>query len=514
MSETPGLVRSTKTVSKCIAASRLLGFVRMILMSHFFGTSIFVSAFFLAFQIPNMFRRLFGEGALSAAFVPVFTESIEKEGDDAANHLASKVLTILSSTLIAVLAVGFVIISICTRYLDLPENWVIALPLMNIMLPYMVFICVVALFMGILNSKHHFLVPAAAPVLLNIVWIGAILLICPFFADTIEQKIRILAWSILAAGALQLLVHLPMLIKCGVKLKLDFAWRDARVHKILLLMGPGILGMGLFQINTLIGQFMAYSVAPWAVSSLQYSSLLVYFPLGIFATALGTVLLPTFSGQAARGESETMLSTLKLSLTGLMFIMMPAAVGLGVLGRPIIELVFEHGAFGPDSTTHTVRALWFFAPGLVVFSLYKVFVPVFFSLKDTRTPAVIALIAVALNFVLMVAFIILWPEGFKHAGIAFASVLSSAFSCVVLAVLVHRRVGNPGWISIAQSIGKSFSIATVMGICVWYIASMGSESSLRIELFRVTAGILGGMAVYFALAVLFCKNELQSLRQR
>ncbi len=514
MNETLSVVRSAKTVSKCIATSRLLGFVRMMLMSHFFGTSIFVSAFFLAFQIPNMFRRLFGEGALSAAFVPVFAESIERDGIEEANKLASKVITMLASALLLILAGGFIMIALWKKCFSPAEDWLIAMPLMNIMLPYMFFICMVALFMGILNSRHHFFVPAAAPILLNVVWIVSVLFLCPVFGSNVEQQIRILAWSILAAGLVQLLVHVPMVLKYGIRLHADFAWRDARVHKILLLMGPGVLGMGLFQINALIGKFMAHAVAPWAVSSLMYSELMVYLPLGIFATALGTVLLPTFSGQAARDDHKSMLQTMNVSLRGLMFVMLPAAVGLGVMAKPIIELIYEHGEFGSESTMHTARALWFLAPGLIVFSLYKVFVPVFYSRKDTKTPAVVALIAVALNFLLMVLFVIVWPAAYKHAGIAFASVLSSTFSCVVLGVLINKQIGNPGWAEIALSFGKSFVIALLMGGCVWFVISRPINGSLVTKTLRVAGGVAVGLCVYFSFALIFCKNELRILRNK
>lgn len=519
MNQVPRIFHSTRIVGLCTGISRLLGFARMMLMANLFGTSLYVSAFFIAFQIPNMFRRLFGEGALSAAFVPVFTESLEKEGLEEANRLVGKVMTMLGAVLAVILLLGFIVIAIWMNFLSPGEKMVAVLPLMGIMLPYMFFICMVALFMGILNSRHHFFVPAATPMLLNIIWIGAMVLICPMFVDDAELQIRVVAWSVLASGVVQLLINLPMLLKHGIKLRLDFAWRDERVHKILLLMGPGALGMGVFQVNMLIGRFMAFAVADWAVSVLQYAELIIYLPLGIFATALGTVLLPTFSKQAARDEKAGMLRTLNASVRVLMLVMLPAAVGLGVLARPMVELFFEHGAFDAQATLYTARALWFLSPGLVVFSLYKVFVPAFYSRKDTKTPAVVSMIAVAVNFLLMVLFVIVWPEGYKHAGILFASVLSSALSCYVLAVLIHRQIGDPGWAMMFRSVGKSSVMSIAMGLIIVSLYQMLQKCEMLIfgsvqmnNLFRLIIVIFAGIAVYFGMAYIFCRRELDEIR--
>jgi putative peptidoglycan lipid II flippase len=460
----------------------------------------------------QQFRRLFGEGALSAAFVPVFTESIEKDGLEAAGRLASKVFSMLTFVLSCILALGYIVISVWPLMFDCDAEAAALLPLMRIMLPYMLFICLVALFMGILNSVRHFFVPAVSPVLLNVIWIGAMLFVCPMFEGSSEKQIHAVAWSVLAAGVVQLLVNVPMLLKRGVKLRPDFAWRDEHVKKILLLMGPGAIGLGVFQINSLIRQFVAFAISDWAVASLQYAELMVYFPLGIFATALGTVLLPTFSRQAAKNDEDALLKTFREGFEGLLFIVTPAAVGLGVLAGPIIEAFFQHGEFGEASTIQTTRALWFFAPGLVVFSLYKILVPAFYSRKDTKTPAVVGLLAVALNFALMVLFVISWPEDYKHAGLAFASVLASTVNCIILAWIFHKRAGNPGWGSIALSAGKTLVVSAVMGGAVLGLQNCMCAATMFNGYARLVVSIMTGIIVYFSLAAIFCRKEIRHLR--
>lgn len=513
------IIRSTAVVGICTALSRLLGLVRMVLIARFFGTSLFVSAFFVAFRIPNMFRRLFGEGALAASFVPVFTESIEKDGMEEANQLAGKVITMLTTVLLLILAASFILTNAWYRFFPIDAKTAAVLPLSRIMMPYMVFICLVGLCMGMLNSRHHYFVPAATPVLLNIIWIGILLVVCPMIPGDTEKQVTVMAWGVLGAGLIQLLVQLPAMLKCGIVPKLSFFWRDEKVMKVLMLMGPGVLGMGVFQINLAIGTFLAYSLADWSVAALQYAELIIYLPLGLFATALGTVLLPTFSQQMAQNRGKDMLKTLNMGTRCLMFVTIPAAVGLGVLAEPLIECVFQYGSFDRASTVYTARALWFHAPGLVVYSLYKVFVPVFYSCKDTKTPAVVGIMAVLLNLVLTLIFIATWPDGYEHAGIVFASALSFVFNCTVLGILINKKIGNPGWIAILNSVSKSLGLSLVMGVSVYFIHARlydflgrrmgvlaGRSASLLIA-------VLAGIAIYACMALLSSSRELKELKR-
>jgi len=513
------LVRSTVIVGGGTGLSRALGFVREMLMAAFFGTSLAQSAFVVAFRIPNLFRRLFGEGALSSAFIPVFTESLEKEGHDKAWQLAGRVMAMLGTLLAAIVLSGIVIISLVVRSADTGGMTGLVLDLLRIMLPYMFFICLVALCMGILNSFHHFVLPAYTPVLLNVFWIGTLVLICPRFGDTTTQRIYGVAWGVLVAGVVQLAVQAPMLVRYGFRGRLSLRWTaDRRVHRILALMGPAALGMGITQVNVFVDTMLAAWIGTWAPAALSFSERLIYLPLGIFATALGTVLLPVFSGQVARSEPQEIKRTLNGALKSILLIMTPAATGLLVLARPIVELVFERGEFTEFSTTLTSRALMFYAPGLLVFSLYKVLVPVFYAMQDTRTPVRVALRVLLLNVVLNITFLLTWPLHFKHAGLALATVLASVVSVLALGWLLHRRIGSPGWKQVLHTALRAVIASAIMGAASVAVHSAlaaafssGGAPVLTARLVSVAAAIAAGIVVYAVLAFLLCRNECRAV---
>ncbi len=512
---------STAIISICTATSRGLGLVREMLMANYFGTSLAKSAFDVAFKVPNLFRRLFGEGALSAAFIPVFSESLQKEGVEAAGKLANRIMTMLLMTLLLIAVGGILVISISLHWGNFGEKATAVLPLLRIMLPYMVFICLVALSMGILNSFHHFAVPAFTPVLLNLVWIIALLFALPHFGITTMEQIYGVAWAVLLAGILQLSLQFPVLLKFGFKPRLSFDWKDPRVKKVLLLMAPVALGMGVVQINVILDGILALYVGKWAPASLTYAERLIYLPLGVFATALGTVLLPTFSHQVAGGKSDDMRKTMNGALNALMLVMIPAAIGLIVLAEPIVALMFERGKFDVESTIYTTRAVWFYAPGLLFFSVYKVFVPSFYAMQDTRTPVRVAVSMVVLNLVLNIIFIFTWPVGYRHAGLAFATVLSSIISCSILGYILHRRIGGLQWGKLLSVAVRALLAASFMGLTSWYlyrvIVRYGAEifeSAKALQLLSVAGSICGGMIVYFILAIMLCPNECKRVLKR
>jgi putative peptidoglycan lipid II flippase len=513
------IFRHAATVSFFTGLSRLLGFVREMVMAHYFGTTLAKSAFDVAFRIPNLFRRLFGEGALSGAFVPVFSEALAKDGRDTANRMAGKVCTMLAIFLSIIAVAGVCIISIAHHHTTQGSRTAAVLPLLRIMLPYMIFICLVALCMGILNAVGHFAISAATPLLLNVTWIAAVYLLCPHLGDTPIKRIYGVAWGVLLAGVLQLLMQIPFLIRLRVMPKPSLAWNDRRIREILLLFGPAALGMGVHQINVVIDSVLALWAGHWAPAALGYAERLVYLPLGLFATALSTVLLPTFSHQAAHDKVADIPKTLARSLYGLMLIMVPATLGLMALSTPAVQLAFESGAFDAQSRILTARALCFYAPGLIVFSLYKVLVPAFYALKDTRTPVRIGLFAVALNTGLNILLIITLPTYYKHAGLALATVVSSGVNCILLAILLSRRVGRIGWWRLGFSLFKVFGCSLIMvgaiGMLLDWIAAYPVFTTMTKtgQTFRVLAAMLTGLATYAICIVLFCRSEIHKLRR-
>jgi putative peptidoglycan lipid II flippase len=513
------ILRSTVVISGFTAISRLLGLVREILMAVLFGTSLPKSAFDVAFTIPNLFRRLFGEGALSAAFVPVMTETLTKEGLDEANKLVSRAMTMLGVALAAIVLGGVLMITVVLGAgMELAPKAAAVLPLLRIMLPYMFFICLVAMCMAVLNSLHHFAVPAATPVVLNVVWILVLVFLCPKMGRLPSERIYGVAFGVLVAGALQLAVQLPVLLRHGIRPTVTFAWRDRHIVSILALMGPAALGMGVHQVNVCVDRLLALWAAPWAPAALTFAERLVYLPLGIFATALGTVLLPTFSRQAAEGNHDEVRLTLRRATSNLMVVMIPAAVGLGVLAVPIVRLMFEwrKGVFNAESTLQTARALWLYAPGLVVFSLYKMLVPAFYALKDTRTPVRVGLRVVGLNFALNLLFVLTWPQAYKHAGLALATVIASAVNSAVLARILARRIGSIGWTLIALRVAKISVAAGVMG-GVAYVAHPSLEAILRtsampakgVQILALGGTILLAIGAYALTALVVCRDELR-----
>lgn len=512
------VLRSVGIVGSFTLMSRALGLVRDVLMAGLFGTSLSMSAFAVAFTIPNLFRRLFGEGALSAAFVPVFVESRKKDGDASAWDMARKVVTLLFVVLLSLVVLGILVISAWLAFAEPGDRVNLILRLLRVMLPYALFICLAALSMATLNSYGHFTVPAATPCLLNIIWITALAVMCPMLAVSPVARIRIVAWAVVFAGVVQLGVQLPVLIRYGYRPGLSFDWSDPRIVRILTLMGPAALGLAITQFNVVIDRILAAWIGSWAPAALFYSERLIYFPLGIFATAMGTVLLPTFAHHAADDDGEEMKSTLNHSLRNLLFVMIPAAVGLFALAGPIIRMIFEWGVFDARSTRLTAIALKFYAPGLIVFSLAKVFVPAFYAMQDTRTPVRIGLWTVAINLTLNIVFVLTWPTEMKHAGLALATVLAETFYAVVLAVVLHRRMGSPGWVRIVGGALRALLAAILMGLSAAWLQNVVSEllvgwgAAVKVtQLVSVFAAMVGAALVYFATAFLLRCEEIGEL---
>ncbi len=510
------VIRSAGVVSGFTSLSRLLGLVRDVLMAGFFGTSLVMDAFVAAFTIPNLFRRLFGEGALSSALIPVLVETREKEGDDAAWTLVNRVLCLLAVVLTLITTI---VIFFAANASPESAKAAAVLDLLQIMMPYMIFICLAAVSMGILNSFHHFAVSAFAPAILNILWIGTLLLVVPNIGNSPEEKIRAVAWAVLLAGLLQWAVQWPVLRHFGWAPRFPMfgkndssfsnVWKDERVKKILYLMGPAAIGMAVLQINVLIDRVLALWVGGGAVSALYFSERLIYFPLGIIATALGTVLLPVFSGYASRHDRDNIRRGVANGLRHLLFIMIPAATGLLVLATPIVKMIFERGEFGAASTTMTAIALQCYAPGLIVFSFAKVFVPAFYAQQDTKTPVKIGAIAVGLNFILNITFILTLPQPVKHAGIAFATVLSSVFSMSCLALILQRRIGKPDWKRVGATAIRSLAAAVLMALVVLLVHGLFPMVGKVQQIVAVLVSVVAGGGIYLLASVLFRAPELR-----
>lgn len=507
MSGSRTFIRSVGTVGFMTGLSRLLGLVRDVLMAASFGTSMVMSSFVVAFTIPNLFRRLFGEGALSAAFVPVFVDMRKRDGAEAAWLLAGRVALLLTVTLLILMLAGWGLLLGLGAILDGSMEQ-LTVDLLGIMLPYMLFICLAALCMSLLNACGHFAMPAFAPCLLNGVWIATII----FGFRTLgsgsgdEMRIRMLAWAIVAAGILQCIVQFPVLYQKGFRFRFSWAPSSPGVQRVLCLMGPGVLGMAVTQLNVMIDRLLAAGIGSHAPAALFFSERLIYFPLGLFATAMGTVLLPTLSNLSVQRRLEMVNQSVRL----LCFMMVPAAAGLFVLAGPIIRMLLEWGSFQGDSVFYTTTALMFYAPGLVVFSLVKVLVPVFYSDQDTWTPVRIGLGAVFLNLALNLLFFFTWPQPIRHAGLALATVLSGGVQAALLGILVHRRYGSPGWRQMARALIRFGLLTLLSAATAWLLegfvyegmVSGGAEGKMA-RIVSVCSAMVAAAALYMGMAAIF-----------
>ncbi len=439
------LLKSTATVSGATILSRILGFVRDVVLARLFGASGTTDAFFLAFRIPNLMRRMFAEGSFSLAFVPVLSE-YRANGDRAAlRDLIDHVTGTLASVLLIITAIGMLLApAVLTVF---APGWVLnerpefdlAAQMLRITFPYIFLISMTALAGGILNTWEKFLIPALTPILLNVSLIGCALLLSP----VMDVPVKALAWGVLLAGVVQLLVQIPALARLGMLPRPRWSWRHSGVRRILKLMVPTLLGSSAAQINILIDSVIATFLVSGSVSWLYYSDRLLEFPLGVFGIALATVILPNLSQKHAENNSEAFSDTLDWALRLSMIITLPATVGLVVMAEPILITLFQYQAFQADDVAMSTLSLVGYAIGLPAFIAVKILAPGYFARQDPKTPVKISLLAMLANFVMNLIFVgtlISWGFAGPHAGLA----LASSAAAFLNAGLLYRGLRKNG----------------------------------------------------------------------
>jgi putative peptidoglycan lipid II flippase len=499
------LSKAAGAVGGMTLVSRLFGFVRDMVIAMAFGSSASADAFFVAFRIPNMQRRILGEGAVSAAFIPVFSETLAKKGESAAWKMTANLFNILfiALSLVSLLILIFspaVITVFAPGFLDEPGKFELTVKLTRWMAPYLFFIGLAAFCMGILNTLRVFALPAATPILQNISMIMSVLIIAPLM----DEPIMGLAIGVLIGGALQLLVQLPLVLKKGLRFKKSLDFKQEEVVKIAKLMGPVILGLAVYEINIMIDTLLASFLPGGSISYLYYGNRLVQLPLGIFAVALGVALLPTLSSQAAKNNLKELIQTLGFSIRLILFITIPATVGLIILREPIVNTLWERGEFTASTTEGTAIALLYYSIGLCAYSGIKILAPAFYSLQDTKTPAKIGIYSMILNTVLNL--ILMGP--LKHGGLALATSLAALFNVFLLIHFLRKRLGLIGGRKILRSTIKVSSAAIAMGFVTYFCREKFFHASdpFLSKLFALTACIFIGILVY-ALVSHFSKNE-------
>jgi putative peptidoglycan lipid II flippase len=499
--ESRKVTRAAGVVGAATLISRIFGYIRDMVTAYFFGAGMAADAFIAAFRLPNLLRRLFGEGSLSIAFVPVFTEALVNGDREDALRLAvsSLKLLLICLTVIAVVGVAaapLIIHGVAPGFADPPEKMALTVLLTRILFPYVVFVGLVALCMGILNVLGHFAAPAIAPLLLNLAMIGAVFTVS-WFSESQTVRVLGLAGGVLLGGVLQLALQLPYLVKHGVRFWKSSGLWHPRMKTVGLLMLPTIFGAAVYQINILVGTLLASLLPEGSVSYLYYADRLVQFPLGIFAQAAATAVLPSLSRQAAKKDLTGMGETFGHAMSLVLFLTIPAMAGLIVLREPIVAMLFQRGAFDIQTTRLTADALLYYALGLWAFAAVRIVVYTFYALQDTRTPVISATISIAANILLGLA--LMGP--LKHCGLALATALASMTNLAILVVVLRKKLGGIRWRVIFSSSVKTLAASTVMAACVLLFGRMPLFNKMASGGLQQIAGV--GIAITVAVGV-FC----------
>ncbi len=428
------IVKAVLTVGGLTGISRVLGFIRDLLIAAVLGAGAAADAFFVSFKLANLLRRLFAEGAFNAAFVPLFARAHEAEGEVAARRFAEETLAVMTTVLLVVvllaeLAMPWLVRGLAPGFAG--ERYGLAVELSRITFPYLMFISLAALFSGVLNSIGRFAAAAIAPIILNLVLIATLLLASLHR----ESPAHSLAWGVFAAGILQLAWVALAARRHGLGLRWRRPRLTPRLKRLFRLMLPGAIGAGVYQINLVVDTLFASLLPVGAVSYLFYADRLNQLPLGIIGVAIGTVILPLLSRQLRAGQDAAASQTQNRAIEMGLLLTLPAAAALIVLAAPIIEVLFERGAFGPEQTAATAAALMAFSLGLPAYVLIKVLVPAFFAREDTSTPVKVAAACLVAN----VALILVLIGPLAHVGIALATALANWLNVALLAMILHRR---------------------------------------------------------------------------
>ena len=522
------MIRGFRQIALLTALSRIFGMVRDIVYGYFFGASGLLDAWLIAFKIPNLSRRLFGEGAASASFIPVYSEVLHNDKEQAA-VLLNTVVTVLFMLLAGIVLVGQLGILTYLHFFAKTFDTELIMALSMVMLPYMLFICMVAILAGILNVHKHFATPAMAPIVLNIFIIGTILLTGRLMKIDSVTQLAAVAVSVLLAGIVQLLIQIPPLKRAGVTIHAGWQVSLKPYKKILLLMGPMIIGLTVTQINTLcddliawwfsgsidkgstfalFGMVIHYPMQRGSVSHLYYAQRLYQLPLGVLGISLATAIFPVMSADAARKDFKALTQTISRGIRATVFVALPATAGLIIVAKPLITTIFQHGKFTYDDTSKVTVTLIFYSLGLSGYFAQQVLARAFYSIQDSITPVKSALMAVAANIILNLTLI--WF--LSRAGLAASTAICAYFQVIILILILRRKVsssvldGLPG--TVLKTLAGTFAMSFV---CLGILTLMSYlPSGKRYDCLRLIVTIPAAVIVYIYSAKML-RNEMLSL---
>lgn len=491
------LLKSLAAVSSMTMLSRVLGFIRDAIVARVFGAGMATDAFFVAFKLPNLLRRVFAEGAFSQAFVPILAEYKSQQGEEATRTFlayVSGMLTLVLAlvTVAGMLAAPWVIMATSPGFASTPDRFELTSALLRVTFPYILLISLASMAGSVLNTWNRFSVPAFAPTFLNVSMIGFALFATPYF----NPPVMALAWAVVVGGVLQLAYQLPYLKQIGMLVLPRFKWRDPSVMRVMKLMGPAVLGVSVSQISLIINTAFASFLDQGAISWMYYADRLMEFPSGVLGVALGTILLPSLAKSVANRNLEEYSLLMDWGLRLCFLLALPSAVALGILSQPLIASLFQYGRFSAFDALMTQRALIAYSVGLMGLILVKVLVPGFYSRQDIKTPVRIAIVTLALTQVMNLIFI----GPLQHAGLALSIGVASCINAGLLYWQLRKQQlfqPRPGWgvfltkLAVAVLVMAAVLVALLWWMPAWDIGSM----ALRIS--RLLAVVVAGAGAYF-----------------
>ena len=514
MTDKKHILKSASIISLVTIVSRVLGYVRDQRITLLLGTTLSADAYVLAYRIPNLFRRLVAEGSMTASFIPVFSGYMREKSKEEVWDFANRLFWTLALVAAVITILGMVFSPAVVQLFsgaNVARDQ--AVDLNRIIFPYLFFIALAALAMGILNCFHIFGLPAATPVMLNIATIlFSIGIVWRHFKDAATS----LAVGVLVGGVLQFLIQVPTLVQRGMKFDFGISFSDPGIREVARLMLPRLFGIGIGQINLLIDTKFATAarMPAGSLAALYVADRVMELVLGGYAIAVATAILPMMSHQAAAKDYESLKKTLSFSVRIVAFITIPAALGLMILREPIIRVLFQHGQFIASSTRLTARALLYYAVGLPALATVKLVVPAFYSTRDTKTPVIVAGISLVINIILNILFLQVFFSRVQNGGPALATALATFFDFFALLIIFRLRYGSMGTMDILRSFAKISFCSAIMGVACWvgnYYTSFTVNSRFLVQLLVFAALIIGATVLYLALAWLFRCHEVEEV---
>jgi len=507
MSQEKQLTKNAGRVALGTMVSRILGYIRDMLVAHVFGAGLMADAFYAAYRIPNLLRRLLGEGSLSASFIPVLSEYLNTRSKEETQELINIVFTALAIVLAVLMLLGIVFAPqivhiIAYGFTSDPEKFALTVNLTRLMFPFLLFICLAALLLGIANTLSRFFIAAVAPASLSVAEIVFVMGIAPLL--TPDNQIKGLAISVIAGGLGQFLIQWPQIRNMGWHLKFKINFNHPGLKRIGLLMLPALIGLSVDQINAFVDTMLASSLEQGSITALYYSNRVMQLPLAIFGIAFSSVALPAMSKAVAEKNKPVLKETFNFAVRFIIFILVPSAIGLMVIGYPIIHVLFERGQFNRHATLLTNSAMFYYSLGLPAYAIAKVVASAFYSHQETRTPVKIAAMAMILNVILCLILMRYMGVG----GLALASAVASYFNSGALLLILRKKIGLLGIRRIIKTTLKTLTAGVVMAVFAYWVAFRLLANQ---PFWGMTLSLLGGVLVYYAMSIVLDMEERKPL---